>query len=349
MPASVHPASASRRSGAFRTMTAAGGRTRRHSTSASAHATMQPITSGRPPRRHPIRCSNSRAASGRCTGSVSGGAMPSTATPMLPADACDTHSHIYPPAGSFPLRPGQRHEPHADVADYLATCQTLGVGRHVILQGKAYAGPAATLDAVARIGRQRARAMLFLDARPTESELQNWQSGGVSGFRFLFPSGAPVAREPVELGASVAAEMGWHIVVQAEAGSLNEAYGWLRDLPCPVVIDHLGRQPPDVQAESPEFVALHSFLADGGWIKIASPYNLNADGSTLFDGLAESVQRLVAAAPERCVWGMNFPHPNLGADGKPDEIATLASLLSILPEGAASALFVHNPARLYRF
>lgn len=275
--------------------------------------------------------------------------MSSPATPLLPVDACDTHSHIYPPAGAFPLRPGQRHEPDADVVDYLAICGALGVGRHVILQGKAYDGPAATLDAVSRLGLHRARALLFLDTAPTGADLQDWARRGVSGFRFLFAGGTEIARPPVTLGAAVAAEMGWHIVVQGEAASLNRAYPWLRELPCPVVIDHIGRLPSGTGVDSEDFTTLRSFLGDGGWIKIASPYNLQTDGSTRFDGLGDIVRGLVEAAPSRCIWGMNFPHPNLAADGKPDERATLASLLAILPAEAAHKLFVQNSARLYRF
>lgn len=270
-------------------------------------------------------------------------------SPLLPANACDTHSHIYAKADIFPLRPGQLREEAADVADYLAVCGTLGVERHVILQGKAYAGPEATLDAVSRIGLGRARALLFLDGVPSGTDLQAWSSGGVVGFRFLFPGGAEIVRAQVEQGAAVAAEMGWHIVLQAEAERLVPAYPWLRGLPCPVVIDHIGRLPTDAGVAAPEFEALRSFLADGGWIKIASPYNLQADGSTLFAGLEPLVRGLLEAAPERCIWGMNFPHPNLAPSGKPDERATLASLLGILPPHVVPNLFVNNPARLYRF
>jgi D-galactarolactone isomerase len=269
---------------------------------------------------------------------------------MLPAGACDTHSHVYADPAVFPPLDGHAVEPGGGLDDYLAVCEALGVGRHVVVQAKAYGDEAATLDAVARIGAERARAVLFLPEREAAPDLAGWHRAGVRGFRFLYRAGEPVALDAVRRGAAMAAGQGWHVIVQAEAEALVPVYDALLGLPCPVVIDHVGRLERGAGTGTAGFRGLERFARDGGWVKLAAPYNVTADGRSDFGALAAVVAGLVAAAPERLVWGINFPHPNLPADGKPDEVATLGSLLGLIPdEATARRIFVENPARLYGF
>ncbi|HVK92418.1 MAG TPA: amidohydrolase family protein [Mycoplana sp.] len=274
-----------------------------------------------------------------------------TPQPLLPIGSCDCHSHLYLPLDEFPVLPGQHFEANAGLGEYLDVCGTLGVSRHVIVQGKAYPGPDATLAAVSRLGADRSRAIIFPTGTMTmtDEQLVVWHEAGVRGFRFLSRAGEDVDGDRIAAAADRIAHLGWHVIVQAEADALARHYDRLASLPTPVVVDHLGRLPRDPAAERHALTALLGFLAKGGWIKISSPYNLTLDGASDFSSLADVVRSLVSAAPQKCIWGLNFPHPNLSAGQKPDETWTLRSLLKLLDSAEVARLFVTNPQQLYGF
>ncbi|KRE12013.1 hypothetical protein ASE63_20040 [Bosea sp. Root381] len=266
----------------------------------------------------------------------------------LPPGSCDCHSHIYPPREAFPVGSGQ-FEAGADVEDYLAVCRRLGLSRHVIVQGKAYPDPASLLAVLSRLGPPTSRGIVFLDPATPDGRLEAWHDSGVRGVRLLFRKDEAVDIGRIDVTAQRVAGLGWHLIVQAEGDALVAHYPRLAALPVPVVIDHIGRLPRGGTKDDPAARALLDFLAGGGWIKLAAPYNLTRDGRSDFSSLAAIVTELVAAAPARCIWGLNFPHPNLPADDKPDEAATLASLLRLLTEEEIARIFVENPASLYGF
>lgn len=270
-------------------------------------------------------------------------------TPLLPPGSCDTHAHLYPPREQFPLRSGAHFESSADLADYRALCRRLGVSRHVILQGKAHPDEASTLYAVAMLGRENSRAVIFFEADTTPDRRLAQHKAGVRGYRFLARRGEMLDLDLIEQAANEAAPLGWHLAVQAEAAELSRCFPRLAALPVPVVVDHIGRLAPGAGRHHPDLAALLGFIEGGAWIKLSAPYNVTPSGQSSFVELAATVSALVKAAPDRCIWATNFPHPNLPAHGKPDEIDTVRSLLAHLDNRHTNALFVDNPARLYGF
>lgn len=268
---------------------------------------------------------------------------------LLPNGSCDCHSHIYLPLDEYPVRPGQHFEANAGIDEYFDVCNTLGVSRHIIVEGKAFAGPGSTLAALSRLGPDRSRAVIFPTDKMTDEQLVAWHDAGVRGFRFLFRAGEDVDSGRIAAAANRVTHLGWHVIVQAEAEELANHYARLASLPTAVVIDHIGRLPKGASAPNPALAALLDFLADGGWIKLSSPYNVTADGASDFSSLADVVRSLVSTAPDRCIWGLNFPHPNLPAAKKPDETATARSLLKLLDKTESDRLFVTNPQLLYGF
>jgi len=268
---------------------------------------------------------------------------------LLPKGSCDCHSHLYPPYSAFALRPAQHHEANADIADYLAICASLGVDRHVLVQGKAYPDRQSLLYGMHELGTERVRGIVFFDPAMSDQEFGQLDTVGVCGFRYLFRAGEAVDMDAVRAGAQIAAKWGWHIILQAEGPALIAHYADLLALPCPVVIDHLGRPPRGSSVEDAAFQALLDFLRGGGWIKLASPYNVTLNGSSDFSPLASLVRALLDTEPSRLIWGLNFPHPNLPTDGKPDERHTLTSLLAMLKPNETQQIFVENPGLLYKF
>ncbi|MGB3289229.1 MAG: amidohydrolase family protein [Burkholderiaceae bacterium] len=277
--------------------------------------------------------------------------MPSHQPLPLPDGVCDTHSHIYGDAGRYPSVPGQQPESHATLDDYLACAQAIGVQRHVFVQAKVYGDdPQCMLDGIARLGRQRARGIVMAGAALSRADAAGLHEAGVRGIRFLFPSGTAMDLAGIARAAERAADFGWSLLVQAEAAALAQACPELECMPCPIVVDHLGRLPAGMGVDAGPFQALLEFVANGGWIKLAAPYYGTPDGASDFNALSSRVHAFLDAGAERVIWGMNWPHPNLPAGSKPDDAATLESLLGILrSDDEKRAVLVDNPARLYGF
>jgi len=277
--------------------------------------------------------------------------MQPTTPYLLPAHACDTHSHVYGDLERYRPLPGQRVDPGTCLEDYLALARSFGVQRHVFVQAKAYGeDPACMLDAISQLGVAHARGILMGDAPLSAAELARFDQAGIRGLRFLFPGTNPVDVQRVQQAAHHIADLGWSLLVQADGLALADCLPALTALPCPVVIDHLGRMPVACDVDSPPFQALLRFVEAGGWVKIAAPYYATPHGEADFMVIESRVHALLDVCSDRLIWGMNWPHPNFTPGSKPDDTACLHSLLRVLRSpGEKQRLFVDNPARLYGF
>lgn len=119
-------------------------------------------------------------------------------------------------------------------------------------------------------------------------------------------------------------------------------------LPCPVVIDHLGRIPPGQRANHPGFASLLRLLESGRvWVKLSEPGYSSAEPFPHGD-VAARVRALVAARPDRLVWGANWPHPDHAADATPDDAALFALLRGCMGDAPTQARILRdNPGTLY--
>lgn len=270
---------------------------------------------------------------------------------LLPPLACDTHSHVYGDSQVFPLRAGHAIQRASGLDDYLKISRGLGVHRHVLVQGQAYGTDTRRLiQALANIGIERARGIIFPDHSQTAEDLAQLHLLGIRGVRFLYGPGTAVDTAAILTTAHRIAPLQWSVLVQAPAIALEAAFEALHQGDCPVVIDHMGRVPPDMGTDDHTLQALLRFLGRGDWIKLSAPYYGNDNGMSDFHALRSRVDAFFDAAGDRVIWGMNWPHPSLPAHQKPDECATLRSLLAILSGASGQkTLFVDNPARLYGF
>ena len=275
--------------------------------------------------------------------------MSSTPKTAVPAGATDCHMHIYGPAERYPVAPSNPSPvPFAyNLAAYQAVKARLGLGRTVVVQPSAYGlDNSATLDAVAGLGD--ARAVVAVTPDTSEAELQRLHAAGARGARAVLLKHPLVAwQDLAALGARVA-PLGWHIQMQFDGMRMVAREALIRALPCKVVIDHIGRFHEPVTPDSAPVLALRRLLESGRvWMKASSPYGVSrtadwSDTSTI-------ARALIAAAPERVVWGSNWPHPN-EPEPKPDEARVLDWLASVCPsEAVRQAVLVANPAELYDF
>ena len=275
--------------------------------------------------------------------------MPTSApTVKAPPGSVDCHFHIFGPHAQFPLSPGRTYTPpEALVPDFLAMAAVLGIERMVVVQASTHGTDnRVTLDAVEKFGRHRAVAVAVIDASFDDAALRRLAAAGTVGVRFNMVSGNGTPVEQLDSIARRIAPLGWHIQMYVEGEQLEDLAPHLATLPVPVCIDHMGGVRSALGVNHPQFRALLGLMErENIWIKLC-PY-LPSSAGPPFRDMAAHTRALVAVAPDRCVWGTNWPHPKM--DPVPDE----GHLLNLLTEWTApairDAILAANPARLYGF
>ncbi len=266
----------------------------------------------------------------------------------VPAGACDTHMHFY--HRRYPAAPTALiHPPDAWLDDYDALQRRLGLERVVVVQPTTYGRDnTAMLDALAELG-DTARAVVVVDDAVTDAELERLTARGVCGVRFHMLPGGALPWELLEEVAARVTPFGWHVQLQMNGREFAERLERLQRLPCPLVVDHVGRFMPPVDVDDPAFRALRTLL-DGGrcWVKLSAPYESSKADAPRYGDVAPLARALAAAAPERMLWASNWPHP--GQDPAPDDAGLIDLLADWVDDDATRAqILVANPAALYGF
>jgi len=259
----------------------------------------------------------------------------------IPPGACDCHVHVFGPAARYAFVPDRAYTPpDASIEELLALQQRLGFERVVIVQPSVYgADNSCTLDALKQLGR-RSRGVAVIDP---QTVLDGMHAAGIRGVRVNLQTGN--LRDPrlIADAAARVASLGWHVQAFARIAILKH----LRPLPTTLVLDHFGL--PRDQADCDYLVRL--LRTQDVYVKLSGPHRLTMDPGPL-------VRALVAAAPERCVWGSDWPHPVSGARNpkvvqpfdRIDDRAALERLRGwIGDETLFHKILVDNPARLYDF
>jgi predicted TIM-barrel fold metal-dependent hydrolase len=239
---------------------------------------------------------------------------------------------------------------------YLGMLDTLGFERGVLVQGSAHGHDnAAMLDALER-APQRLRGVAVADADTPAAELRRWHALGVRGLRFnhFFRDGqlhyrGGVTLESAQVLAPVMRELGWHLQLWIDVKDLPDTVPALNALGLPVVIDHMGRTDARAGIGAPGFQSLLRLLGEGGcWVKLSGAHRVS-DNAPDYPEARPLHQALVAANPERLVWGADWPHPRMQGP-MPDAGHLLDLFFDWTPDASArQRILVDNPARLYDF
>jgi predicted TIM-barrel fold metal-dependent hydrolase len=258
--------------------------------------------------------------------------------------AVDCHAHILGPFDRFPLAPGRSYTPeHASLDSYLAMLDELGIERAVIVQASVFGNDnACTLDALERLG-DRGRAVASVAPDAADVELRRLRKAGVMGLRLNHMQFGVATAASIAPYAAMAQKHDFHLQM------FQPPQAWPALLPALLasgadwVVDHLGMVPAAQGVKSPEFQALLAALRQGGWVKLSGAYRVSQ--LTDYADVQPMVEALIAAAPDRCVWGTDWPHTDIAMKPK---TARLLSLLAdwLTPEQLENVL-VKNPARLY--
>jgi predicted TIM-barrel fold metal-dependent hydrolase len=206
------------------------------------------------------------------------------------------------------------------------------------------------LDAIAQSGgKYRGVANVADDV--SDIELEMLHDGGVRGIRFNFVQhlgGTPDLRVFDDLVHRVV-PLGWHVVLHFDAKDLVEFGDMLRKLPVPFVIDHMGRVPTkDGLSQEPFRILLETARMENCWVKICGAERISSSGPPFHDAVPFA-RAILDVAPDRTLWGTDWPHPNIRKHMPND--GDLVDLIPLfMPDPALQKLvLVDNPGRLYDF
>jgi predicted TIM-barrel fold metal-dependent hydrolase len=273
-------------------------------------------------------------------------------TLKAPPDAADCHMHIYNPTW-FPMAPSTRVPPaDAAVSDYRALQRRIGTSRVVVVTPRNYGTDnRVTLDAIWQLGSD-ARGVAVLHPSVSDAELKNLHDGGIRGIRFSLsdPSSAVVTIDMAEPLAKRVAELGWHLQFNIQGPQIVQWADLLRRLPAPLVFDHMGFPTLPAGTSHPSHVIVRDLVERGrAWVKLSGAYANSRMGPPYLEA-ATIARSFVQAAPERLVWGSDWPHPSEPPDRKPNDALLFDLVSQWAPDAAARhRILVENPAALYGF
>jgi 2-pyrone-4,6-dicarboxylate lactonase len=275
---------------------------------------------------------------------------PSKPTLQLPANACDSHVHVFGPATRFPYAANRHFTPvDAGKETLFALHRHLGVSRCVIVQSLMHGfDNSVVADAIAH-GGGRYLGVALAPLTVSDAQLATWAEQGFRALRFNFMDDANEVNEIVALSHRLQ-PLGMHLQVHFEASLIHQLAEPLAKSAVPVVIDHMGRVDAQLGEGHADFLVLQQTLKNPLFhVKLSgidrvdprSPHTAYAAGVAL-------AKQLLADYPEQCLWGTDWPHPF--HNHVPDDGVLLDALARIAPtEAALKQLLVHNPQQLYRF
>ena len=304
---------------------------------------------------------------GRATRAGAAPAQPATPVNFdVPAGACDCHTHIFGDPARFTFAATRTYTPEPAAVDELRRLhRALHVGRVVIVQPSVYGTDnACTLDALRQLGAS-ARGVAVIDDATPDATLDEMHRAGIRGIRLNLETGGvtdpSVARQRFERAVERMRRRNWHIQIYTRPSVIQGIEDLVLKSPVPVVFDHVGGAQAAGGVQEPGFAALCDLVRSGhAYVKVSAPYQSSTRAPDYAD-VAPLAEALVAANPQRLLWGTNWPHPDSSrvAGRKPTDIAPLQQIDDgrVFNQFAAwvrnpavrAAILVENPARLYGF
>jgi predicted TIM-barrel fold metal-dependent hydrolase len=265
------------------------------------------------------------------------------------AGTADTHFHIFESTERYPLSPQRMYDPALSTADeYRRMAETVGIERMVVVQASIYGTDnSCLLDSISRLGARNTRGIAVVDQSATMDQLNEMHERGVRGIRF----NAITGRTPIEWLPSLAKmiePLGWHIQLWTNSERLVQIGSVLDDVSVPIVLDHMGQFPVSEGVAGAQFQNILRLMKDDRfWIKLVG-YRVSKSPPG-FEDIKEAATMLVAAAPDRCLWGTDWPHIYLEGRPMPNTTDLFETVNSWLSPADAERVFVRNAARLYGF
>jgi len=268
----------------------------------------------------------------------------------VPDGACDCHHHIYDSRWAYAptavLKP-----PPATAADYRRYQARIGTGRSVAVTPSTYAfNNECTADFLRQQGA-RAVGVAVVPADVDANTLKKLHAAGFRGVRVQSGAGNLLGPDALMPLAKRIAPLGWHMQLNLTAPLYAEHQDLILKLPVTVVVDHMAGIPGQDGVKSPAYAALRRFIDAGKtWVKLSGPDSGSKSGPPGYADRIAIADALAGAAPERCVWGSNWPFPSSKPNSRPDPVLMLELVKIWAPdEKLRHRILVENPERLYGF
>jgi 2-pyrone-4,6-dicarboxylate lactonase len=277
-----------------------------------------------------------------------------------PLKACDTHFHVFGPPEQFPYVSTHEYTPPAaPLEHYLKMIGAIGIERAVVVQPSVHGlDNSATLDAIKK-SAANFRGVGRIDDTTPKSELRRLHEGGIRGVRFNLldrPRGN-VKLDVLDRCVENIVELGWSVDLHIDMKNLLDQEQRIRSMPLPVVIDHIARVKPTEGMSQPGFQLLldllrlkHVYVKVSGADKICNTTVRDYFGLPFVEVIPYA-QAVIGAAPDRVIWGTDWPHSNNFAPGHTPNDGDLVDLLALFAPDPATRkkILVDNPVRLYGF
>jgi predicted TIM-barrel fold metal-dependent hydrolase len=285
----------------------------------------------------------------------------------LPLNATDCHTHIHLDPAKFPWFEGRTYTPELATPKEMAAMHSrLGLKRVVIVTPSVY-GPdnSATLAGMKARGKH-ARGVAVIDSRTARCELETMQDAGIVGIRLNLNTGGAnndpnIGRERFLAAVKRVRDLQWHIQMYTNLPTIATIKDLILASPVPVVFDHFGGAKASLGVDQPGFADLLGLVRAGkAYVKISGAYR-SSSAAPDYDDITPLAKALIAANPERIVWGTDWPHPNSAPpkERPVGEVTPLfqiddGALLNKLAEWAPTTalrrqILVENPEELYGF
>ena len=295
------------------------------------------------------------------------GETPHSITPVrfdVPEGACDCHVHVFGDARRFPFAASRTYTPEsASAAELLAMHRALRIGRAVIVQPSVYGTDnSCTLDAMKQYSSGARGIAVLPDAIPS-TMLDDMQRAGIRGVRINLglakETSLADARHRLKSAIEQIQGPKWHVQIYAALPVVAGLSDLVLASPVPVVFDHFGGAKAAAGLRQPGFDKLLQLVESGkAYVKISAAYRASSSAPD-YPELAPLAHALIAANPQRILWGSDWPHPDTGTGRRPGDVSPLlrvddGGLLNLLALWAPDTtlrktILVDNPASLYTF
>lgn len=286
---------------------------------------------------------------------------PNTRVPhwAVPKGACDTHAHIFGPPDIFPYADKRRYTPPAAPIEHYRNMQKItGLSRAVFVTPTAHGyDNRVILNAVAAMG-ESARGIANIDSSFDTKSLQVLAEGGIRGARFHLMKDRPGSEQHLSEHLPILQKLDWVLDLHVDPSDFIAHKRFIRALPTVTVIDHMARVRGADGLDQPAFRLLLDLLKDERfWVKLCSFDKISAvpqarpEGKLPFMDMVPFAQAVIAAAPDRVIWGTDWPHGNTFTPGRTPNEGDLLDLLAVIApdEAVRKRILVENPARLFGF
>jgi predicted TIM-barrel fold metal-dependent hydrolase len=284
----------------------------------------------------------------------------------VPPGATDCAVHVFGDTKRHPYWEGRTYTPEpATIAELRQVLQSLRIDRVVVVQATSYGTDnTCVVDSIRELG-SRARGVAMIDEKTTDASLDDMHRGGVRGIRLTLGNqgmtDAAAARQRLRAAAArMRARQGWSLQISASTATFDVLRDELMAVAVPLVIDHFGEPRVAEGVQQPGFATITSLIKSGrAYVKLSNADNLAARPD--MSDLTPYATALIAANPQRILWGTAWPHPSAGAvpGRKSTDLALHRQIddgraINMLPAWAPDAvirrmILVDNPARLYGF